>query len=145
MLFAILGAVVVLIGWPLGWGWIKNRVFRFTHLVCVVIVPIEAVFGVLCPLTTWENKLRLKAGQTPDELSFVGRLTRDVLFYEAPPWVFTVCYVVFGLLVIATFLLVPPPLRNRGADVSAQSAHENLPDEKQLLGGELGRGDHANP
>ena len=116
VLFAILGAVVVLIGWPFGWGWIRNRVFRFTHLVCVLIVPLEAIGGVLCPLTTWEKELRLKAGQTPDELSFVGRLTRDVLFYEAPPWVFTVCYIVFGLLVIATFFLVPPRPRRKVAE-----------------------------
>lgn len=115
VLFAILGEVVVLVGWPLGWAWIRNRIFRLVHLVCVVIVPVEAVVGVLCPLTTWEADLRREAGQTVEDISFMGRLARDVLFYEAPAWVFTTCYVIFGILVIATMFLVPPRWRRTKA------------------------------
>jgi tellurite resistance protein TehA-like permease len=58
-------------------------------------------------LTVWERELRLQAGQMPGEISFVGRLARDLLFYEAPQWVFTLCYVGFGLLVLAMLVLVP--------------------------------------
>ena len=81
--------------------------------MCVVIVPIEALFGVVCPLTTWENELRREAGQTVDDLSFVARLARDLLFFEAPLWVFTLCYVTFGILVVGSVFLVPP--RRRGS------------------------------
>jgi hypothetical protein len=52
----------------------------------------------------------------PEEISFVGRLVRDVLFYDVPPSVLTTCYVVFGLLVLATIFLVP--IRRAGASAS---------------------------
>jgi hypothetical protein len=32
----------------------------------------------------------------------------DFLFYDADPWVFVMIYSVFGLLVVGTFLLLPP-------------------------------------
>ena len=115
VLFAILGEAVILVGWPLGWAWIRNRVFRSIHLVCVVVVPLEALSDILCPFTTWELQLRREAGQTVEDLSFVGRLARDLLFFEAPAWVFTTCYVVFGILVIATIFLVPPRWRRPNA------------------------------
>jgi hypothetical protein len=34
-----------------------------------------------------------------------------LLFFDAEPWVFTVCYTLFGLAVLATFVLAPPRLR----------------------------------
>ena len=77
-------------------------------------MPVEALSGVLCPLTTWEHDLRLEAGQRPEDISFMGRLARDLLFYRAPEWVFTLAYVAFGLAVLATIFLVP--IRRRAAE-----------------------------
>jgi len=105
--FVVLGFAAIWLGVLLRWGWVRRPAFRVPHLVCTIIVPIEALNDFECPLTTWERGLRRDAGQTAEEISFVGRLVRDLLFYEAPPWVFTACYVVFGLLVLATFFLVP--------------------------------------
>lgn len=107
VLFVIAGLFLIWIGVALRWSWVRRPAFRVPHLVCTLIVPLEALGGVICPLTTWERDLRRAAGQQPDEISFVGRLVRDVLFYDAPPWVLTICYVVFGILVLATFFLVP--------------------------------------
>jgi len=115
--FVLFGFVLVWLGVALRWGWVRRPAFRVPHLVCTLIVPIEALNGYECPLTTWERNLRQAAGQHPDELSFVARLVRDLLFYEAPPWVFTACYVAFGLLVLATFFLVP--IRRKPAAVPA--------------------------
>lgn len=105
--FVVVGLLVVWLGVLLRWTWVRRPAFRVPHLVCTLIVPIEALNDFECPLTTWERNLRLEAGQRADEISFVGRLVRDLLFFEAPPWVFTACYVAFGLLVLATFFLVP--------------------------------------
>jgi len=113
VLFVIVGLVLIWLGVALGWGWVRRPAFRVPHLVCTLIVPIEALVGYVCPLTTWERELRWRAGQHPEEISFMGRLARDLLFYEAPPWVFTLSYVVFGLVVLATFLFVP--MRRRWA------------------------------
>jgi|SRR5687767_5893963 len=107
VLFVIVGLVLIWLGVLLRWGWVRRPGFRVPHLVCTLIVPVEALIGYVCPLTTWEHELRLRAGQHPEEISFMGRLARDLLFYQAPDWVFTVCYVAFGLVVVATFLRVP--------------------------------------
>ena len=105
--FVLGGLVLVWTGVAAGWDWVRRPQFRWPHLVCTLIVPLEALIGMICPLTTWEYELRVRAGQRPEDIAFMARLARDLLFYEAPAWVFTVSYVAFGLVVLATFFLVP--------------------------------------
>jgi len=110
--FVVGGLVAILIGAALRWAWIRNRWFRVGHLLAIVFVAIEAVVGLICPLTEWEYQLRTKAGQIVEEdISFVGRLMREILFYELPTWAFTTAYVSFALIVLATLALVPPQWR----------------------------------
>jgi len=114
VLFAVGGELVVLLGWLLRWRWIRNLAFRIAHLASVVVVAVEALIKVLCPLTDWEYRLRLLAGQTvEEEISFMARLVRRIIFYDFPAWVFTLTYILFALLVAATFLLVPPRKKPR--------------------------------
>lgn len=109
VLFAVGGELLILLGWLLRWRWVRNLVFRITHLASVVVVAVEALIGVLCPLTEWEYRLRLLAGQTFEgEIPFMTRLVRRIIFYDFPTWVFTLTYILFALLVAATFLLAPP-------------------------------------
>jgi len=107
--FVIGGELAIVIGAFKRWQWIRNLKFRAAHLLAIIVVASEAVFGIACPLTVWENSLRTQAGQIyQEDISFVGRLLRDVIFYEFNPWVFTVIYVLFAALVILTFIFVPP-------------------------------------
>ena len=109
VLFAVGGQVAVLLGWALGWRWIRNMTFRITHLAAVFVVALEALVGVLCPLTEWEYRLRLRAGQNVEQqIPFMARLVRRIIFYDFPGWVFTLTYVLFALLVAVAFLFVPP-------------------------------------
>src|SRR5262245_31719635 len=119
VLFVVVGLMLIWLGVALRWEWVRRPAFRLPHLVCTLIVPIEAVIGYVCPLTTWERELRLSAGQHPEDISFMGRLARELLFYEAPQWVFTLCYVAFGLLVLVTFLRVPVRRRAAAAEPAA--------------------------
>jgi uncharacterized protein DUF2784 len=105
--FVLFGFAAIWLGVALRWGWVRRPAFRIPHLVCTLIVPLEALGGLICPLTTWERELRVEAGQAPEDIAFVARLARDLLFYQAPEWVFTLCYVLFGLLVLWTFFRVP--------------------------------------
>jgi hypothetical protein len=113
--FVLFGFAAIWLGVALKWGWVRRSAFRIPHLVCTLIVPLEALGGLVCPLTTWERELRAEAGQRPEDIAFVARLARDLLFYEAPEWVFTLCYVLFGLLVLWTFFLVPVRRRAQAA------------------------------
>jgi len=102
--FIVGGLVLVWIGASLGWRWVRNPWFRYLHLGAITLVAAEALFGVMCPLTVWEDLLR---GGVRAE-SFVGRWVRYFLYYEAPEWVFTVAYVVWTLAALLTIRFVPP-------------------------------------
>lgn len=106
--FVVIGELLVLVGALLGWQWIANPWFRWAHLLAIATVVVEAVAGIACPLTVWERQLREAAGKSQPDETFVGRIVHDVLFFDLPPWVFTSTYVAFGLLVLATFIWIPP-------------------------------------
>jgi len=104
VVFIVGGLVLTWAGAALGWGWVRNPWFRYLHLGAIAFVDAEALFGVMCPLTVWEDMLR--GGVRAD--SFVGRWVRYFLYYEAPEWVFTVAYVVWTLAALLTIRFVPP-------------------------------------
>src|SRR5688572_17277268 len=103
--YVILGQLLIWIGWPLGWQWIRNFWFRTTHLVAIGYVVYEEIYNIRCPLSIWEEKLRILAGQPVTGETFLGRLLHSILFYDAEPWVFTLIYFTMGSLVLLTFLL----------------------------------------
>jgi hypothetical protein len=103
VVFIVGGLVLTWIGAALGWGWVCNRWFRYTHLAAIAFVALEALIGMTCPLTVWEDALR-GGGSTE---SFVGRWVRYFLYYRAPEWVFTVLYVAWAAATLATLRLVP--------------------------------------
>lgn len=109
VLFAVGGQLFILLGVARKWGAIRNPFFRISHLAAVGLVAVEAATGIDCPLTVWEYDLRLLAGQAVEQhLSFIARLVRAIIFYNFPQWVFTVMHLAFGLLVIFTYILIPP-------------------------------------
>jgi hypothetical protein len=108
VLFVIGGQVLILIGWLRKWLWTQNVVFRVLHLATIVYVVLEALLGIICPLTLLEYHLRQLAGETVHGMSFIGYWMHYFLFYTAPTWVFTLIYSVFGSLVLLTFIMYPP-------------------------------------
>jgi hypothetical protein len=106
--FVIVGELLILLGAWRGWRWVRNFTFRAIHLMMILIVVLEALLGIVCPLTEWEDQLRRMAGQTPQEGSFIGRWVHELLFFDLPAEAFTVVYTLFGLLVLATLIFCPP-------------------------------------
>jgi hypothetical protein len=107
VLFIVGGLIAVWIGAAAGWAWVRNPWFRYLHLGAICFVAGEALIGMACPLTVWEDALR--GGTRPD--SFVGRWARSLLFYDAPEWVFTAAYVAWGVATLLTLRFVPPRRR----------------------------------
>ncbi|HEX9397707.1 MAG TPA: DUF2784 domain-containing protein [Burkholderiales bacterium] len=107
--FIACGLPLTGLGFLYGWRWIRNPYFRYLHLAAIGFVALEALAGVACPLTVWEDALR---GTARPE-SFVGRWLQRLLFYDAPEWVFTTAYVAWTLATLATLKLVPPTRRVR--------------------------------
>jgi hypothetical protein len=106
--FVVFGLVAILIGAALRWEWVRNFWFRAIHLTMIGIVVLEALFGITCPLTDWEKQLRRKAGEAAYTGEFIGNWAHWLIFYDFPPWVFTLIYIVFGLSVLGAFILAPP-------------------------------------
>jgi len=108
VVFVVAGLVLILVGGVAGWRWVRHPGFRLAHLAAITVVAVQAWLGRICPLTTWEMALRERAGEVTYAGSFIQYWLQALLYYEAPPWVFTSVYTGFGLLVAASWILVRP-------------------------------------
>lgn len=106
--FVVGGLVLVIIGNLRWWRWVNGIGLRLAHLGAIVVVVAEAWLDIACPLTTLENWLRAKATAKPYLGSFIEHWVQQLLYYDAPSWVFVLGYSIFGLLVAATWLIFPP-------------------------------------
>ena len=104
VVFIVGGLLLTWIGAALGWDWVRNRWFRHVHLAAIAFVALEALIGMTCPLTEWEDALR--GGARPE--SFVGRWVQQLLYYRAPEWVFTALYLAWAAATLLTLRLIPP-------------------------------------
>ena len=124
--FVVLGLAAIVVGLAAGWGWVRNFWFRVIHLGMIGVVVAEALAGVTCPLTGWEKQLRHLGGQEGYAGDFIGHWAHRLIFFHADPWVFTAGYVLFGAVVLATFLIAPPR-HPRRARASANAAVGAMP------------------
>ncbi len=114
--FVVLGLPLIVLGGWRGWRWIRNRRFRLLHLATIAFVAIQAWAGGICPLTTWEQQLRVRAGQTGYDGGFVEHWLSRLIFFEAPPWVFVIGYSLFALAVAAAWWRWPPRPARHASD-----------------------------
>jgi hypothetical protein len=110
VLFIILGLVLTSIGAILRWRWIRNAWFRGIHLAAIAIVAGQAWAGRICPLTVWEDALRVGSGGAGYEGSFIQHWLHEVIYYDLDPMIFTLAYSGFALIVFGTWILAPPDL-----------------------------------
>ncbi len=108
VLFVVGGLVLVIAGNFRGWRWVNRLWFRLAHLGAIAVVVAEAWFAITCPLTTLEMWLRAKGAEATYGGSFIEHWLQRLLYYDAPGWVFTLMYSLFGLLVLATWWYFPP-------------------------------------
>lgn len=127
VLFVLALQLLVLVGWPLGWMWTRNFWLRLVHLVCIEIVVLQAVVRLECPLTSAERDLRgpLRPAEPGDDdlpvgeygkarlnylegASPVARFCHSMVFPSIPKHIYPYVVAPFGLLVLLTWVLVPP-------------------------------------
>ena len=117
--FIVVGLVLVIVGNLRAWRWVNALWFRLAHLAVIATVVVETWLGIVCPLTSLEMWLRDKAQVTTYTGSFIAHWLQRILYYEAPAWVFTLGYSLFGLIVIATWWYFPPRFSRRDNETDA--------------------------
>lgn len=106
--FAVTFPIVLWIAAARGKRWVHAASWRTAHLLLCAFVAMQAWFGQICPLTIWEHQLRTQAGQaSPAADSFIAYWLQRLIFFDAPPWVFTAGYSAFALLMISSFWFIP--------------------------------------
>jgi hypothetical protein len=111
--FVVFGLAAILIGAAMNWRWTRSLAFRITHLAAIALVCLESIVGVMCPLTSLENSMRQRAGATRYPDDFVAYWAHRMIFYNFPPWIFTIAYISFAILVAITFIAIPPQKPSR--------------------------------
>ncbi len=106
--FVVFGLVAILFGLWFRKDWARNPWFRGLHLAAIGVVVAETAFGIACPLTVWEHRLRGAAGETSYSGDFLGYWAHRLIFVQAPPRAFSAVYALFGTAVFLTFVLAPP-------------------------------------
>lgn len=104
VLFVVGSLPLIWIGAWMRLDFVRNRRFRLAHISAILFVVVESLIGMVCPLTALEDYLR----GTETGGSFIQRWLHRILFYDVPEWVLAGIYVLFALLVVITFRLVPP-------------------------------------
>ena len=122
--FVIVGLLLIWIGRLRHWVFVRNIWFRLAHLAAIGVVAAESLAGFVCPLTTWEDKLRLLAGgEVRYQGSFIQHWLHQVMFFDLNEKVFTVAYAAFFLAVALSLWLVPPRRqRHAGRNEAARLA-----------------------
>ncbi|MCK4502407.1 MAG: DUF2784 domain-containing protein [Desulfuromonadales bacterium] len=108
VIFIVLGLVLIFIGNFHAWHWVRNPWFRLLHLLAICVVILLSWLSLICPLTSIEMALRTRAGNTAYPGSFISHWLEIVLYYQAPPWVFVICYTLFGVIVVTSWFWVRP-------------------------------------
>lgn len=109
VVFVVVGLLVIWVGYFLRWRFVRNFWFRVAHLSSMGVVVLESVFGVTCPLTTWELQLRLFAGGGQYyQGSFIQHWVHRVLFYNVGEGSFVAIYAGFFALLLLSLWVVKP-------------------------------------
>ncbi len=108
IIFVVGGQLLIIFGLVFKWPWVRNYWFRILHLAAIWFVVVQAWVGEICPLTSWENTLRARAGEATYAGGFIQHWLHKVIFFQAEPWVFGLVYTLFGLLVLLTWVYGKP-------------------------------------
>ena len=104
VLFVVTGVPLVYWGAARHWAWVRSWRWRLLHLIAIAVIAAESLFGIACPLTVWEDRLR---GEHIS-IGFIERWVDRILFYDAPTLNFAAAYIAFAALVAITWIAVPP-------------------------------------
>ncbi len=110
--FVVFGFIFIWIGYFTKQKFARNAKFRICHILAMGIVLCESLVGMICPLTEWENNLRVIGGQDQVyETSFMKEWIHKIMFFDFSELTFVIVYALFFAFILLTFRVIPPDLR----------------------------------
>jgi len=82
---------------------VRWRRLLWPHLAAVTIGVLSITVGFDCPLTSWEQSLRLRGGQRPSSDGFVAHYLTGTIYPHGYAWV---VQLVFAICVVASYALI---------------------------------------
>ncbi|MBW1899782.1 MAG: DUF2784 domain-containing protein [Deltaproteobacteria bacterium] len=125
--FVVLGFIFIWTGHLAKWKFVRNAKFRICHALVMGIVLCESLFGIICPLTEWENDLRIKGGEgLIYEKGFIHEWIQKIMFYDFSEGTFMVLYLLFFAFILVTFRAIPPDLKKKRNNKPKKSNNTEL-------------------
>ena len=104
VIFITFGFFLIPIGYMYNWDWISNIQLRLFHSGMMVFITLETLFGITCPLTTFENSLR----GIHQSKSFIGYWIKKIIYWDFPTQFFIILYCIFLVWTFLMWKLYPP-------------------------------------
>ena len=102
--FLAAGMLLIPIGAYWRWSWVRAQRLRQIHAGLIVLITIEAIFHITCPLTILEALLR----RTHAPESFWGDHISKILYWDLPLEFFAILYGCCVVWVLYLWKSVPP-------------------------------------
>ncbi len=103
--FVVLGFVLIAVGTVLGWQWTARKWFPRIHLAATLFVVVRSWVGLPCPFSAGEDNLRYHTAAICPLGNRVHEALHRLAFRGKDPHRFAQSTVLFGSLVLATFVL----------------------------------------
>ena len=132
MAFIVFGQLAIIVAAGFKWQWGRNPWFRYLHLGFILFVVYEAILNIRCPLTTWEEQLRIAAGKSMGDgagETFIGYYAHKWLFWDSRTSddVIFACTICFGIIVVQGIVMYPPRWFRKRASLPSPLAGEGNP------------------
>ena len=108
IVFNVVGCIAVPIGAWRRWRWVREFWWRLAHLLCLLVVAVQALAGRACFLTILQADA---AGHTHGVQPLIAGWINHVIYWPLPLWVFAAGYVAVFLYVIGLWIWVRPQRR----------------------------------
>ena len=107
VIFITVGFLLIPIGYFYNWIWVKSYKLRLFHSGLMFLVTLETFFGITCPLTLIENKLR---GISSNK-SFISFWIEQIIYWDFPTIFFLFLYFIFLGWTLLMWRIYPPELK----------------------------------
>ena len=106
--FAVIGIFV-----PAYRRWVK---LRTAHVIGIVFTASVPLWSGYCPVTKWENALRLNEGLPAISRSFLVHYAHRILYLDVPLWTITLGTTLVAVVSVALYFVYPPWKERRAAN-----------------------------